>query len=109
MSGTPTAAMAASWATDPDESQVGAGAATELHRPAGARLPHRGRLVDARASSLPGGTGKPRDWSTPMEATMLFVAVTVLILLAVTSTRFGVDNREGFASKERELARHGIV
>jgi len=44
-----------------------------------------------------------------MEATMLFVAVTVLILLAVTSTRFGVDNREGFASKERELARHGIV
>jgi len=44
-----------------------------------------------------------------MEATMLFVAVTVLILLAVTSIRFGVDSREGSASKERELTRHGIV
>ena len=44
-----------------------------------------------------------------MEATMLFVAVTVLILLAVTSMRFGVDSREGLASKERELARRGIV
>ena len=44
-----------------------------------------------------------------MEATMLFVAVTVLILLAVTSMRFGVDSREGLASKERESARHGIV
>jgi hypothetical protein len=44
-----------------------------------------------------------------MEATMLFVAVSALILIAVTSLRFGVDSREGFASKERELARHGIV
>ncbi len=40
-----------------------------------------------------------------MEATMLFVAVAALILLAVTSMRYGVDSREGFASKERELAR----
>jgi hypothetical protein len=44
-----------------------------------------------------------------MEATMLFVAVSALILIAVTSMRFGVDSREGFASKERELARRGIV
>ena len=44
-----------------------------------------------------------------MEATMLFVAVAALILLAVTSTRYGVDSREGLTSKEREFARHGIV
>ncbi len=44
-----------------------------------------------------------------MEATILFVAVAALILLAVTSMRYGVDSREGFASKERELARRGIV
>jgi hypothetical protein len=44
-----------------------------------------------------------------MDATMLFVAVTVLILLAVTSMRFGIDSREGLASKEREPARNGIV
>ncbi len=44
-----------------------------------------------------------------MEATILFVAVASLILLAVTSIRFGVDSREGLASKEREFARHGIV
>jgi hypothetical protein len=44
-----------------------------------------------------------------MEATILFVAVATLILLAVTSMRFGVDSREGFSTKERELARRGIV
>ncbi len=44
-----------------------------------------------------------------MEATILFVAVSALILIAMTSVRFGVDSREGFASKERELARHGII
>jgi hypothetical protein len=38
-----------------------------------------------------------------VEATILFVAVSSLILFAVTSMRFGVDSREGFASKEREL------
>jgi hypothetical protein len=43
-----------------------------------------------------------------MEATILFVAVAALILLAVTSMRFGVDSRDSFASKERELAAHGI-
>ena len=44
-----------------------------------------------------------------MEATVLFVAVAALILLAVTSMRYGVDSREGYASKERELPRRGIV
>jgi hypothetical protein len=44
-----------------------------------------------------------------MEATMLFVAVASLILLAVTSMRYGVDSREAFSAKERELARRGIV
>jgi hypothetical protein len=43
-----------------------------------------------------------------MEATILFVAVAALILLAVTSMRYGVDSREGISSKERELARPGI-
>ena len=40
-----------------------------------------------------------------MEASVLFAAVAVLILLAVTSMRYGVDSRDRFASKERELAR----
>jgi len=43
-----------------------------------------------------------------MEAIVLFVAVAALILLAVTSMRYGVDSREGFASSERESAAHGI-
>lgn len=44
-----------------------------------------------------------------MEATVVFVAVAALILLAVTSIRYGADSREAFASKERELASRGIV
>jgi hypothetical protein len=44
-----------------------------------------------------------------MEAGILFIAAATLILLAVTSMRFGVDSRDAFASKERELAAHGIV
>ena len=44
-----------------------------------------------------------------MEATILLVAVAALILLAVTSMRYGVDSREIFASKEREPAPQGIV
>ena len=44
-----------------------------------------------------------------MEATILFVAVAALILLAVTSMRYGVDSREGYASKERELAPRRII
>ena len=44
-----------------------------------------------------------------MEATSLFVAIGLLILLAATSMRYGVDSRDAFASKERELAMRGIV
>jgi hypothetical protein len=44
-----------------------------------------------------------------VEATILFVAVSALILIAVTSMRFGVDSREGFASKERDPASQGIL
>jgi hypothetical protein len=44
-----------------------------------------------------------------MEATILFVAVAALILLAVTSMRYGVDTRDGISSKERELAQRGII
>jgi hypothetical protein len=40
-----------------------------------------------------------------MEASILFAAVAVLILLAVTSMRYGVDSRDQFTSKERELTR----
>jgi hypothetical protein len=36
-----------------------------------------------------------------MEATILFVAVAALILLAVTSLRFGVDSRDSSAAPER--------
>ena len=43
-----------------------------------------------------------------MEATILFVAIAALILLAVTSMRYGVDSRDGFASTERELAGRGV-
>jgi hypothetical protein len=44
-----------------------------------------------------------------MEAIVLFVAVTALVLLAVTSMRFGIDSREGFDSRERESASRGTV
>ena len=44
-----------------------------------------------------------------MEANILFAGVAALILLAVTSMRYGVDSRECLASKERELAARGIV
>ena len=40
---------------------------------------------------------------------IVIVALAALILLAVTSLRFGVDSREGFPSKERELAARGLV
>jgi hypothetical protein len=43
-----------------------------------------------------------------MEPIVLFVAVAALILLSVTSMRYGVDSREGFASSEREPAPHAI-
>jgi hypothetical protein len=44
-----------------------------------------------------------------MEATILFVAVAAVILLAVTSIRYGVDSREGFIPKDRELDARGSV
>ena len=44
-----------------------------------------------------------------MEANILFAGVAALILLAVTSMRYGADGRECLASKERELAARGIV
>ena len=44
-----------------------------------------------------------------MELTILFAAVAALTLLAVTSMRYGVDSREGFASKEREQATRGVA
>ena len=44
-----------------------------------------------------------------MEATILFVAVAALILLAVTSMRYGVDSRDGFSAKEREMVARGII
>jgi hypothetical protein len=47
-----------------------------------------------------------------METTMdpvvsLLAAITLLILLAVTSFRFGVDSREGYFSHERDRALRG--
>jgi len=44
-----------------------------------------------------------------MEATILFVAVATLILLAVTSMRYGIDSRDGFAAQDREVAARRIV
>jgi uncharacterized membrane protein YdfJ with MMPL/SSD domain len=44
-----------------------------------------------------------------MEAAItLITAIALLILLAATSMRFGVDSRKGFASKEVEQALRGI-
>ncbi len=37
-----------------------------------------------------------------MEAASLFAAIALLILLAVTSMRFGAESREGFPSKEQD-------
>jgi hypothetical protein len=43
-----------------------------------------------------------------MEAvTSLVVALALLILLAATSLRFGVDSREGFIAHEPDLLRGG--
>ena len=38
----------------------------------------------------------------------LVVALTLLILLAATSKRFGGESREGVATKEYDQARRGI-
>jgi hypothetical protein len=39
-----------------------------------------------------------------MELSILLTALATLILLAVTSSRFGVDSREGFLAWDRDLA-----
>ena len=45
-----------------------------------------------------------------MEAiTSLFIAIALLILLAATSIRFGVDSREGYATTEYDQARRGTI
>jgi hypothetical protein len=44
-----------------------------------------------------------------MEAIIcLLFAIAMLILLAMTAMRCGVDSREGYASKERDLTLRGI-
>ena len=40
-----------------------------------------------------------------MEVNILFAALAALILLAVTSMRYGVDSREGFPAHEPNLPR----
>jgi hypothetical protein len=44
-----------------------------------------------------------------MEASILFIAVSLLILLAAASMRFGVDSREGYLTKERDQVLRGII
>jgi hypothetical protein len=39
----------------------------------------------------------------------IIVALALLILLAVASMRFGADSRDGFPSKERDLASRGLI
>jgi hypothetical protein len=43
-----------------------------------------------------------------MEASILIAAIGLLILLAVTAMRYGVDSREGYPTKERDLGLRGI-
>ena len=42
-------------------------------------------------------------------ASTLFVGLALLILLAVTSLRYGVDSRDGFRSRRGAFAPRGIV
>jgi hypothetical protein len=44
-----------------------------------------------------------------MEATILFTAIGLLILLAAAAMRYGVDSREGYPTKERDLVLRGII
>lgn len=44
-----------------------------------------------------------------MDASSLFAAIAILILFAVTSTRYGVDSRDIFDARERSHARRGII
>jgi hypothetical protein len=41
--------------------------------------------------------------------TTLVTAISLLILLAMASMRFGVDSREWPSTKEVDLARRGII
>ena len=44
-----------------------------------------------------------------MEVNILFAALAALILLAVTSMRYGVDSRDGFPTKEQEMGARGVT
>ena len=44
-----------------------------------------------------------------MELNSLFIGVALLILLAVTSLRYGVDSRDGFSTRRSDLAPRGIL
>ena len=44
-----------------------------------------------------------------MEVSTLFVAIVALIVVAVTSMRFGVESRDSWASMEREGTPWSIV
>lgn len=43
-----------------------------------------------------------------MEAFILLTAIGLLILLAAAAMRFGIDSREGYFTKERDLVLRGI-
>jgi hypothetical protein len=43
-----------------------------------------------------------------MEAFILLTAIGLLILLAAAAMRFGIDSREGYLTKERDLVLRGI-
>ena len=43
-----------------------------------------------------------------MEASILLTAIGLLILLAAAAMRYGVDSREGYLTKERDLVLRGI-
>ncbi len=43
-----------------------------------------------------------------MEASILLTAIGLLILLAAASMRYGVDSRDGYITKERDLVLRGI-
>jgi hypothetical protein len=65
-------------------------------------------MARAVCISIDSRPGRPRR-EAAVEVDTLFAAVATLILFAATSFRFGADSREGFVSKERELASRGFV
>jgi len=58
------------------------------------------RLPAGGATALPRGLLIRREKDI-MDATILFVAITTLILLVVTSPRFGAESRDGVVSPQR--------